>query len=1100
MTNKHAPHHPPKKSAREAKPASDSSKPASGPLAWSYPFSPTAKADAATDATSPANATDATDPMTYMKALANAEDGFYPLGASGIWHGGIHFGQKTAESLKQDEGVHAIATGEVVAYRLDKKYPELNYQDKRRALYSTGFVLVRHTLTLPPAPKKQDPAPTPSNGAPASPASTSPNGASAPAGASGANGTPPASAAPAPAPASAPSSPPPDETLTFFSLYMHTLDWESYKAALDKAKAPGADPKAPKLTPPAYWQADRTYKALKPNQQDVPKPKSDDPDKLGGQGSAEQCDANTPLPGPVSGVRVRITPGKGKILGLLPEGTELAVNESDNGGVHGWVKITKIIAGTPVGPMMGQQPDQQLPWGYVFKSELEAIPQPGPLDQVVVLRQPFHVNAGDVIAHIGQYQRYREAKLSPPQPSRPLLHLEVFAGPDLPAFITKSQARAKELPDTDSDKPFLEILTGAKLVTKIPDPDYTLEQANLKLVPVSDPKSRWVKVQPKTVTIPAAQPAPAVPSGKGKKSNAKPPSKPDPIETPTGNPFWVENSLVNKTTTVPVKGWKNFPLKVSLADGPGTDFRDVFRVADLNKKAPQDVAREDKDANGKVKRWWNVTVGTKDGKSLQGWVREKDHPKVNLCSPWDWPGFELVDNSSVTMADMSKRYLFVAGLAMEEDQADFKPSADKLAATDLIQKLEKAIDVNHDGTVTATELADAQRTPWLAEAISHMVVKCESEWGGNMGQWEAITPLMKAVPWKWQNEMERIKKLQWWEDVQCADVKILPKDPKPWHFHPIGLIGNFVQSGGECDCGCCMTVTGTRFMHTKTDPWYGPQHSGKISLGSCPALATMRAKGTLGDVEEKILRAMSQNEGCVDTVQAIDAAIISAGAMQKTIRGDASGGELAVQIAVFRDMQPDAYQQYFANCGWTVTGSGGDAQLGYAHPTFTNGVRLIGPELYKALRRDCSKDTMGKPVKCPPVASMAHGVSSPLYQELQIKDFVDRLNQAINKYPNGYSYRIRDYLQSPLGRATVLDQDVNWPGQTSDSMRGSLDRFFSHNPQVSRNPADWGANRGSYEASILQDYGPTRAMAKVNGVSVAPGRYQHLVQALGMPS
>ncbi|EKS9884392.1 hypothetical protein BTK96_001305 [Burkholderia pyrrocinia] len=479
--------------------------------------------------------------MTYMKALATAEDGFYPLGASGIWHGGIHFGQKTAESLKQDEGVHAIATGEVVAYRLDKKYPELNYQDKRRALYSTGFVLVRHTLTLPPAPKKQDPAPTPSNGTPASPASTSPNGASAPAGASGANGTPPASAAPTPAPAPAPSSPPPDETLTFFSLYMHTLDWESYRAALDQAKAPGADPKAPKLT-------------------------------------------------------------------------------------------------------------------------------------------------------------------------------------------------------------------------------------------------------------------------------------------------------------------------------------------------------------------------------------------------------------------------------------------------------------------------------------------------------------------------------------------------------------------------------GTRFMHTKTDPWYGPQHSGKISLGNCPALATMRAKGTLGEVEEKILRAMAQNEGCVDTVQAIDIAIISAGAMQKIIRGSASKGELAVQIATFRDTQPDAYQQYFANCGWTVNGSGDSSELGYAHPTFTNGVRLIGDDLYRALRRDCSKDTMGKVIKCPPVASMAHAVSSPLYQELQIKDFVDRLNQAINKSPSGYPYRIKDYLQSPLGRATALDQDVNYPGATAGSMQASLDRFFKNHPQASRNPAEWGANRATYETSILQDYGPTRSMAVVNGVSVAGTRYQHLVSALGLPS
>jgi hypothetical protein len=32
-------------------------------------------------------------PLTYMQVLATAEDGFYPLGG-GIWHGGIHFGQK----------------------------------------------------------------------------------------------------------------------------------------------------------------------------------------------------------------------------------------------------------------------------------------------------------------------------------------------------------------------------------------------------------------------------------------------------------------------------------------------------------------------------------------------------------------------------------------------------------------------------------------------------------------------------------------------------------------------------------------------------------------------------------------------------------------------------------------------------------------------------------------------------------------------------------------------------------------------------------------------------------------------------------------------
>ncbi|QMI49008.1 pesticin C-terminus-like muramidase [Burkholderia sp. MBR-1] len=762
MTDKHPPKQPPKKPEPEPKPAYT-------PLAWSYPFSPATKEGAASDAT---------DPMTYMKVLATAEDGFFPLGASGIWHGGIHFGQKTGEALKQDEGIRAIATGEIVAYRLDNECPTLAYQDKRNALYSRGFVLIRHTLQLPPAPKKPDPAPAPSNAPPTSPAS-------------GANGTPPAPAsAPAPAQAPAPSSPPPDEMLTFFSLYMHTLDWKTYKAALDQPKSENADPKAPRLKPLPYWEADRSYRALKPNKQDLPKPKPINPDALGDD-PPQQQGADDALPAPVSGVRVRIIPN-GKLLGLLPEGTELTVNEADNGGHKGWVKITKIIKGDPVGPVVGQPPHVQLQYSYVFLSELEPIPQSGPVDKVVVLKKPYPVKAGDVVAHFGQYQRYREAKLTPPVPSRPLLHLEVFAGSDLPAFIAKSQARAKELPDTD--KPFLEILAGAKLVTKVPDSDYTLEQTGLKLVPVSDPKSRWVKVQPKTVKMPAEQPEPAGPAGKGKKHKEKPPKKQAPIETPTGSPFWIDSSLglVNQMTTAPVKGWKSFPLKVSQADGPETDFRNVLRVVDLDKQGPQILAREDKDASGKTKRWWNVTVGTKEGGTRQGWVREQDHPKVKLCSPWDWPGFDLVDNSSTKMVDMFKRYLFVAGLAMGEDQDNFKPSADALATSDLIQKLEMAIDANHDGKVTAAELADAQTKQWLAEAISHMVVKSESEWGGNMGKWEDITPHMKLVPWKWVNEMERIKKLQWWEEVQGIDAKILPKEPKPWHFHPIGLIGNFM--------------------------------------------------------------------------------------------------------------------------------------------------------------------------------------------------------------------------------------------------------------------------------------------------------------------
>ena len=138
----HRQHQNPAQHSAPATPAASSSSASDDqPLKWAFPFTPSDK-------------TDASDPMTYMKALAAAEDGFYPLGSSGMWHGGVHFDQGTAKLLKQSDGIRAIADGEVVAYRLDSKYPEQVYQDGQQALYSTSFVLIRHKLRLPPAPPK----------------------------------------------------------------------------------------------------------------------------------------------------------------------------------------------------------------------------------------------------------------------------------------------------------------------------------------------------------------------------------------------------------------------------------------------------------------------------------------------------------------------------------------------------------------------------------------------------------------------------------------------------------------------------------------------------------------------------------------------------------------------------------------------------------------------------------------------------------------------------------------------------------------------------------------------------------------------------------
>ncbi len=717
--------------------------------------------------------------MTYMKALAAAEDGFYPLGANGMWHGGIHFDQNTAKHLKQDEGIRAIADGEVVAYRLDSKYPEQDYQDGRHALYSTGFVLVRHKLQLPPPPPPKPDASKQVAGQPATaPASAAPATAGK------------ASTASTPAAAPASSQPRPGETLTFFSLYMHLMDWNTYQSASAQAKVAQVDAAKLNMAPMPYLEGERFYRVgdKANDSQDVPKPKAPAAPSRDLIGELIQSDfkivpepdapeddtAN--LPPPIKGIRIRESPN-GKIIGILPKGSELTVSDTDEvaKAKPGWAKIKTIKSGTPAAAVVGGTPSPHAPYGYVYAKELDAVVNPQPLNSVVVLKQPYPVKAGDVVGQLGHYLRYTEAKLLPAKPTRPLLHLEVFAGPDLEAFIQKSRARAKELP---AEKTFLEISPGARLVTELAEPDQKL-QPGVKLVPVdTNAKGKWVKVQPKT----------AAPVHGGR--HAKP------TYTNSGAPVWVDGSLANTTTSAIVPGWKDFPLSFSNAKGPGADFRDVFRRVDLDKADADSTVKDDKG-----RAWFLVTIGAKDGSTRQGWVCEQDHPLVRMCGPWDWPGFELIDNSSIMPVDMLKRYIHVTEQYLaDESKTEFEASAATVNAGPLITNLEKAIDTDHDGKVTAIELKHAQETPWMAEALSHLVVRCESEWGGGLGKWEALSPLMKKLLWLWKTEIERIGKLQWWEQV--VSVEGFPKEPSPWHFHPIGIVGNFAQKSEE-GCGDC---------------------------------------------------------------------------------------------------------------------------------------------------------------------------------------------------------------------------------------------------------------------------------------------------------
>jgi hypothetical protein len=243
----------------------------------------------------------------------------------------------------------------------------------------------------------------------------------------------------------------------------------------------------------------------------------------------------------------------------------------------GWAKIKTIKAGTPAAAVVGQPVSPHAPYGYVFVKELDPIVDPKPLDTVVVLKQPYPVKAGDVIGQLGHYLRYPDAKLLPAKPTRPLLHLEVFAGPELEAFIQKSRERAKQLP---ASKAFLEISPGARLVSDLPN---RTKSCN----PVS------------SLCL-----SPASPRASGSRCNRKRPhpymaaATRRPAFNDAGTPVWVDGSLANTTATAIVPAWKSFPLSVSNAKGPGADFRDVFGASSSRRTVPEALRKTTRGAAG----------------------------------------------------------------------------------------------------------------------------------------------------------------------------------------------------------------------------------------------------------------------------------------------------------------------------------------------------------------------------------------------------------------------------------------------------------------------------------------------------------------------
>lgn len=457
----------------------------SKPINWAYPFKSKAAAEGETSQGS-------VTAESYYDALAKAKDGFYPMGANGLWHGGIHFDDGTAGSLDQS-AIHCIADGEVIAYRIDQRYPTTQYGEGPTVVhlpFSNGFVLVKHRLELPPVPS-----------APTAEASETEEAA-------------PASSA-----------------LTFYSLYMHLADWASYS----NADAP---------TPPAFFgetlysvktdkatdgvlglrvraaPRDGAVTALLPKGTKV---KVGDPDagspawrkllsilegsaipalsgeELGWVYTSElqavagepdtflvTDDANDAEPTltPQTGLNVRKT-GNGKSsdpkTGLLPIGAKCSLKA----GTAAYRQLQQIVEGQDIAPLSANSAHNIQ--GFVHFASLQASQAAPTLDTVHLLPQPYKIKAGELVGHIGKYQNFDDAR------SRAMLHLEVFTSEDVPAFLAQSRAVGEKLPA--EQKILIKVDIGSKIIQPAAADGQIETGADVRICNDSPKAGRWARVQ-----------------------------------------------------------------------------------------------------------------------------------------------------------------------------------------------------------------------------------------------------------------------------------------------------------------------------------------------------------------------------------------------------------------------------------------------------------------------------------------------------------------------------------------------------------------------------------------------------------------------------
>lgn len=175
-----------------------------------------------------------------------------------------------------------------------------------------------------------------------------------------------------------------------------------------------------------------------------------------------------------------------------------------------------------------------------------------------------------------------------------------------------------------------------------------------------------------------------------------------------------------------------------------------------------------------------------NGRMGEGWAKEAGH----LASPWEWPGFDVVDEHASSSGGIFEDAAAWAGFIKKEG-----PRPEE---TPFYKQLRRMLDTNHDGLVSEQELDAALRDRSKAAHMARIIVRHDSAWAKEPAARQRnvmarIAELLgPGAVEQVDAEAPRAGKLPWWDEV-AAGVDGFPEEPRVYHFHPGGVAAGFVR-------------------------------------------------------------------------------------------------------------------------------------------------------------------------------------------------------------------------------------------------------------------------------------------------------------------